>query len=217
MKANINNSDYLDNELSLAEPHFDDEATLLMARPVVPLERVKAAQKRRGRAFGLAIATSLLVGFLGATAVYRLRSQKSPVDVINASVPGATGSTTDDPTAAPTVDADRTVVGGVGTAPAPAASPTKTAEMLKAAAGLKPNTATVKKATVRKREPASEPATDDYPESNADVRWESRREARREARRETWREARARRNSANGAARIREIFEGSPRPIRPLR
>ena len=211
MKANINNADYLDDELLLAEPHFEDEQTLLAARPVVPLNKVKAHEARgRGRVFGLAIATSLLVGFLSATAIYKLRSQKSPVEVINASVPGATGSTTDEPTTTPTVDAEKALESGVGNAQASAAATTKAAETLKAAVVPKPNTAAVK-STVKKRELEAQAAPAADSEPDADIRWETRWEARREARR-AWRQARDRRRSANGAARIREIFEGSPRP-----
>jgi hypothetical protein len=54
-------------DLPLAEPHFDEEATMLSARPVVPLERV-AARARRTRALvvGLTFAGALVVGMLAA-------------------------------------------------------------------------------------------------------------------------------------------------------
>jgi hypothetical protein len=58
------------NEPVLKEPHFDEEATVLSARPVVPLEEIKANTRfRRPWVVGLAIAGALLVG-VTATAFF---------------------------------------------------------------------------------------------------------------------------------------------------
>src|SRR5687768_6809505 len=65
----------------LDEPHFD-EATLLSARPVVPLHAVKAESSLDRRwALGLAIVVALLIGAFGATLVYKLRGQKQSTSI----------------------------------------------------------------------------------------------------------------------------------------
>ncbi|MDQ2937676.1 MAG: hypothetical protein M3R67_09215, partial [Acidobacteriota bacterium] len=58
-------------DLPLAEPRFDEEATMLSARPVVPLETV-AARSRRTRTLvvGLTFAGAVLVGMLVAGVYY---------------------------------------------------------------------------------------------------------------------------------------------------
>ena len=68
-----------DSEVGLDEPHFDEEATLLAARPVVPLVEVKAKTRSRARwALSLAIVGGLLVGLLGATFLYRYLGSSEP-------------------------------------------------------------------------------------------------------------------------------------------
>ena len=58
----------------LSEPHFDQEATLLSARPVVPLNDVKANARSKGRLFfALAIMISLLLGAFSAILIGYLR------------------------------------------------------------------------------------------------------------------------------------------------
>lgn len=204
MKANLNNEDYLDDEVSLTEPHFEDEETILAARPVVPLKRVQSNEERgKRRAVGLAIASSLLVGFLGATVVYKLRNQKSPIEVMNTSVPGATGSSTET-TARPTVDARMGLANAVGSAVGFADPIRETPTNPKATVVVQPTTSTVKKSAARKSQHIAQ-AT---PDEEALSPWEIRRQERHEARRE----ARRRRQPQSGASRIREIFEGSPRP-----
>ena len=57
---------------NLDEPHFDEEATILAARPVVPLNEVKAEKRSKaGVAVALAIGGGLLIGLLAATLIYR--------------------------------------------------------------------------------------------------------------------------------------------------
>jgi hypothetical protein len=70
MESNIAEQDFLNAEPALAEPHFDEEATLLSARPVVPLHEIKANTRfRRPWVLGLAIAGTLLLG-MTASAFY---------------------------------------------------------------------------------------------------------------------------------------------------
>jgi len=68
----------LEAAVSPAEPHFDDELTLLSARPVVPLEKIDAKQRHRrnwvlGGAFAIAMmlgaATALVASYLKLRAV----------------------------------------------------------------------------------------------------------------------------------------------------
>src|SRR5258705_9508084 len=77
MESNIKNQQCSGVDLHLAEPHFDEEATLLSARPVVPLREVRP-ETRSGRrsALGLAMAISVMAGALGATLIYKQRGQK---------------------------------------------------------------------------------------------------------------------------------------------
>jgi hypothetical protein len=73
MESNITEPDFLNAEPELAEPHFDEEATLLSARPVVPLDEIKANTRfRRPWVPVLAIAGMLLLGFT-ASALYLSR------------------------------------------------------------------------------------------------------------------------------------------------
>lgn len=63
------------------QPHFDDERTLLRARPVVPLEPVDARLKRRRRWFlGGAFAVAMLLGAASAlvSAYFKFRSAPDP-------------------------------------------------------------------------------------------------------------------------------------------
>jgi hypothetical protein len=61
----------------LSQPHFDEEATLLSARPVVPLQALKSKTRGKHRLlFAGAIALSILVGAVGATLIYSKRSQE---------------------------------------------------------------------------------------------------------------------------------------------
>jgi hypothetical protein len=63
------------------QPHFDDERTLLRARPVVPLEHVDVRVKRRRRWFlGGAFAVAMFLGAASAlvSAYFKLRNVPDP-------------------------------------------------------------------------------------------------------------------------------------------
>jgi hypothetical protein len=73
MQSNITNEQFSSSSASLSEPHFDDEATVLSARPVVPIEELTTKVRfSRPWAFGLAVAGALLLGVV-ATAFYYTR------------------------------------------------------------------------------------------------------------------------------------------------
>src|SRR5688572_17562864 len=69
MEKNYSSKDQspgFDPDLSL--PHFDEDATLLSARPVVPLQQVKSeTRSRRHMIFGLTILAAILLGAISAT------------------------------------------------------------------------------------------------------------------------------------------------------
>src|SRR5687768_10094950 len=57
---------------NLDEPHFDEEATILAAQPVVPLDEVKSGKRSQsGVAVALAIGGGLLIGLVAGTLIYR--------------------------------------------------------------------------------------------------------------------------------------------------
>ncbi|HEY3579405.1 MAG TPA: hypothetical protein VGK82_02640 [Pyrinomonadaceae bacterium] len=63
------------------QPHFDDERTVLSARPVVPLEAIEAKVKHRRRWFlGGAFAIAMLLGAASAviSAYFKLRNVPDP-------------------------------------------------------------------------------------------------------------------------------------------
>ncbi|HSS21898.1 MAG TPA: hypothetical protein VLL54_17630 [Pyrinomonadaceae bacterium] len=194
MKANTNNDEIAVDDLSLSEPHFDDERTLLAAQPVVPLQEIKATELRGRRStLGVAIFCSLLVGFLSATVIYKQRSQK-PAEIINSAGPGSNGD--DQPAATPALPANNSLSAGIGVIPD---SDSRTAEH-QSSESL--NSATVQSVSPTKATGVRKPLRSER--VTPVVRHQPRREAPREAR--------DRRVTPDGVWRIREIFEGSRRP-----
>lgn len=195
MKANTNNVEYIGDDSSLAEPHFDDERTLLTAQPVVPLEEIRTTQRLgKHRTLGIAIFCSLLVGFLSASFMYKHRNQKTADEIVSSAVPGASGAGKDGGSAPPENAESNLNAGaaalpqGESVAPRPqpepllsAVIPAKT-KLVKAPVPLKP------KRTATSPQP------------------------RRESKREIEHAADDRKRPTEGAWRIREIFEGSRRP-----
>ena len=88
MDSNITDQEQFGADLQLSEPHFDEEATLLSAQPVVPLDEVTAGGRSGRRlAFGLAIVFALVVGALGATLIYKQRGQKQGTAIAETATP----------------------------------------------------------------------------------------------------------------------------------
>jgi len=70
MESNIADQQTWSRAAPPAEPHFDDEVTLLSARPVVPIERfTRTPVSTRPWVFGFALAGAVLLG-VSATALY---------------------------------------------------------------------------------------------------------------------------------------------------
>jgi hypothetical protein len=201
MDSNIASQQDFNDNLPLAEPHFEEEATLLSARPVVPLEGIEDG-RRLGRrlVFGLAIIASLILGALGAKFIYR--SGEEAAVVTDAARGGA--ASIDEPAQPPSI-----VEGAAGatTEGLPSATTAEVKSELRAPVNHEP----VRKAVERQK---ATPQLSDEREFQLERRPNDRRferERERDERSETrwrWR----RRRSPDGLTRIREIFEGPTRP-----
>jgi hypothetical protein len=228
MESNINHPDFWRAEVPLDEPHFDEEATLMAARPVVPLHEVKSEERSiRRLIFASVLVGAIMVGVLGATLVYRQRADNRSTAVVE------TGRPVSEPDPA---ESRLNQVGGASTnsdvGQAAQGSHESAPSMAEQAddhvgrqesenddASIVPNRPSLaisgKPAESVGKNQTNEDEDDDLEEiSRAELK-EARRLKRleREARRDAKRETRADKGrSDNDLLRIREIFEGSPRP-----
>lgn len=203
MESNITRDEVPGAE-SPCEPHFDEEATLLSARPVIPLHEVRAeARLRRRLTFGVTIIVSLLVGAVGATLVYK-RGQKQTSAIVEASSPVSEQSGHQD---TPITEAGARAANSYATAPPEAENRDH-----RVASRLN----NVGAATTSKEPVPPIPQSGESSSFEGEIRHTQRAEARRlrrRAAREARRETRGQKNqSTDDLLRIREIFEGSPRP-----
>lgn len=204
-------------EVRLDEPHFDEEATLLSAQPVVPLDEVKAKTRSKARlALASAIVGGLLIGLLTATLIYRYVGANEPRVLETASV-----------TEQPEADKQQNSAGGTTVEPEDTAVVATEEEKTPIVApeepvNARPEPASAKPEPAARNAPESRPViARDSPDSEDDEnvereirraeRQEERRERRRAAR-EARREPRERAQTTDDLLRIREIFEGTPRP-----
>lgn len=195
-----------DPDLSL--PHFDEDATLLSARPVVPLHEVKRETRSRRRViFGLTILAAILLGAISATLML-MQSGQNPESVAETEVSqpvvsssGAAGGATSEP-ASPRVTVSREPI---------------EEQRAKEVLGDR-DVSTKKRSTTAVLRNSVKPSRAGSPDRERDEDFENderelRRIDRRNARREARRERRDRREQrGDELLRIREIFEGSPRP-----
>lgn len=208
MKSNVTDEQFWSSYSSPSEPHFDDEATLLSARPVVPIRELtsKAAFSRRW-VFGLAVAGALLLG-VSATVFYYSRfptmDGQSVVsfETVSADAQGLASelpSLNELPEATGTIESTDLF-----------ADSNKSAKLKTEASSRQHNLSRdrLKKPPHRRQTPVIDQRVDYENETR-----EQRREARRDAqeRKREIRERRAERRS-DEVLRIREIFEGSARP-----
>ncbi|MGH9932913.1 MAG: hypothetical protein ACREA9_27250 [Pyrinomonadaceae bacterium] len=205
MESNITDQDYSSGALPLGEPHFDEEATLLSARPVVPLLEIKAKERSGKRlVFALAMAGSLMIGALGATLIYKQRGQGHSTAIVSEAVPGAGGIAVDEPVSAPAI---AEAVGGAarGTLPEAGAA---TVEK-KSVPWVSRSTASTVVETRRKRTLPQQLEERGLPRAERIDAWRLRLRSEREAQRES---GGRQRKSSDDLLRIREIFEGPPKP-----
>jgi hypothetical protein len=203
MESNNINQEYFEGAVPLGEPHFDEEATVLSARPVVPLEEINAEEQSRKRLIvGLAMACSLMMGALAATLIYKQRGEGQST-AISTAVPGAAGMVVDDPVSSP---ANAEVKGAaVGTLPEAGAT---TAENKSIPQASSSRTSTAVELQRKKNLPQE---VEDRDLARAE-RIDARR-LRRRLERQAWRESGGRpRKTSDDLLRIRDIFEGPSRP-----
>lgn len=209
--SSLNNSPAFDEPLSL--PHFDEEATLQSARPVVPLHEVKVQGRSKRRwLLGGALAVAATLGAVTASVIsHGSRPEEASVVDRNADSNPAAGDFV-----SPSGEASGSSVNPSEAAtsipePERVETASETNEISKSAVRVKKQ---VPQNSVQRQSDraAVSPIVDQGREDEILAEeMELRRQQRREARRMR-RERRVERNSAEGLSRIREIFEGSPRP-----
>lgn len=202
MESNIEQQEYFDSVSPLSEPHFVEEATVLSARPVVPLQEIKADERSKKRlVFGVALACALGLGALAATLVYKQREPEPSIAVVSEAAPGAAGIAFHEPVAA---IAERVEGAATGIAPE---TDTQIPMPRKPAPSLSPRAVLVE---TKRKTPV--PRQIEERELTGEERFSERR-LRRISDRQTRRESRRRqRRSSDDLLRIRDIFEGRSRP-----
>jgi hypothetical protein len=197
------------SEIELTLPHFDDEETIQSARPVVPLHEVKRASQTKQRLLlGGALCVAAVVGALTASWIGGPQPVQEPSTATNETSPlradfvtpsSEAGGATVDPNEAVALESEATD-NGAGDLTVESNAPTVRRPLNK-------NTRTPQK--VEKAIPPQVSDSDSESVfSDEDLLRERRREERRLRRERRIEE----RRSDDGLTRIREIFEGSPRP-----
>lgn len=200
----------LDEPLSL--PHFDEEATVQSARPVVPLHEVKA-QSRSKRLF-LLVAAFAIAASLGALTSLIYNRQSNPQDTsVTTTVPDPSQTLTDNSISPSGGAAGLPVSSDPGEVPV-TNTETATLTTTKAANRRESSSPSNQTSPVRRNSEAvvsvrvENESEDEALAEERELRRAERREARRLRRERRVNESR----SGDGLTRIREIFEGSPRP-----
>jgi hypothetical protein len=197
MDAEITNAE-TGSVLTLAEPHFDDEATLLSARRVVPLEEVssfgsgKAARLARRWMFAAIVLGSLLLGVVGGAAYYSYLNREAAHAFVNLeSITSGVDAMAIEPTQNNDAGMPTNAPEAAASLPQPAASPNET-----------------RKPTAQRIDVLTFPSTPEEMQAREE------RQARKEARKRIRELERESRNpkSRNDLTRIRDIFEGPQKP-----
>lgn len=210
----------MDSPEKTGQPHFDDERTLLSARPVVPLEKINSKVRHRKQWFlGGAFAVAMMLGAASALLASYLKMrtvQKAPTEVSQeVETPAAPLAVAENPQ----VEAESPVV---------EVQNADETQDIQATADITAAEITPKKETPVKRRPAGAARPDDYVAEPSDSRqmseedqlhrirdavlydeWQERR-ARRATRRER---RRAERYNHRDLSNLDEIFEGRRRPV----
>lgn len=196
------------DDQNLDEPHFDEEATILAARPVVPLEEVRSAKRSKGAlAVVLAVGGGLIIGLLAATLMFRYFSVSQPP------VEETTSATEQPANQLPPISS------GVEANTDDVATVTTEVEQIP----VESEETVAPRAPAPERKPQVEPrprvivneprvSEEDEEERQREIRRAERQEERRERRRAARKQQRAEADGNDDLSRIREIFEGTPRP-----
>jgi hypothetical protein len=186
----------------LSGPHFDDEATLLSAQRVVPFHKLTdKTNSNWNLLFGATLAAALMIGAVGGVIYARLEG--TPVSKDETTERVAEPALQDESVSAGVeshelTTSDETTAIGVEKADQKAANNPRNPSS--ASKRVSPNPAPAKRVQ-------TDPDESEYYANERELRGEERRAARR-TRREATREA----QHSDDLFRIREIFEGSPRP-----
>jgi cytoskeletal protein RodZ len=206
-------------EVRLDEPHFDEEATLLSAQPVVPLVEVQAKTRSKARfALALAIGGGLVIGLLAATLIYRyIGANERQVVETTAVTEQPNTDQQQNSAGGHTASADETAAIATEEEETPTVTPQETEPV-----PAQPETAAVEPEPPPRNAPGSRqvivrdsPEIADDEDVDREIRRTERQEERRERRRaarEARKEPRERAQTTDDLLRIREIFEGTPRP-----
>jgi hypothetical protein len=206
MESNITDEQYFGTDLQLSEPHFDEEATLLSARPVVRLSDVRTeAGSGKRLAFGLAMVIAVMAGAFGASLIYKQRGQKEATAIVESGPPLPQSAVS------PTVARAQPLSGAEGAISDSNASPLAESVADMATRGERSDSASETRKPGRLKEILRNGASNQPDER--ELRRQERRETRRLRRIAEQRGTRDHKNqSSDDLLRIREIFEGSPRP-----
>lgn len=202
------------HEEPLSLPQFDEEATLLSARPVVPLHEAKVESRSGSQmVFGLAFIAALAVGAVSALIIHKhgerteqtsaaasATESASSVDSFPAS--GAVGGSE--------IDSEQPVTSVVEPTVATDTDASSEASSARSSSGAQKQLPRISRSVV-KPDTAAQIAQDSEEDPQNDE-IELRREERREARRLRRERRNSRIRTGDDLMRIREIFEGSPRP-----
>jgi hypothetical protein len=191
------------------EPHFDDERTLLSARPVVPLEKIEAKARHRRQWFlGGAFAIAMMLGAASALVASYLKLRNAPQSAAELSVepeftiaPVAVAASS--PTDTPAVETEDTAV---VEEEQPAATPKKESAPKHRAVVVRPEPDPIEDRD--KRNMSEHEQLDQIRDAVLYDEWQERR-ARRATRRER---RRAERYNHRDLSNLDEIFEGRRRP-----
>jgi hypothetical protein len=215
MESNIANQQSWSADLGLSQPHFDEQATLLSAQPVVPISRLSGRSGfSRKWLFGFALVGMLFIGIAASSLYYSrfITSESQPTperDTTSSGIQGfASGLVAADETAkesspvarpgSPSADSNRATI--AKTEPRSVASTTLSRKPSKTVSKKK------RRSVVNSRPDFEEETMPDF---EGPARYE-----RRASRREAWEERRPRRYNkrSDRRDRIRDILEGPPRP-----
>ena len=195
-------------ESTLPEPHFDQEATILSARPVVPLEEVESSKAKLSLArpwiLGLGLVGALLVGIL-ATVIYYSRSTGNDSQLFQ------------DVEVAAGVEGNSLQPSNSFSGPASPQPESETEEPAEASKQVPVNNQSDRASAESNKKPRARLVAvvkDNRSNNHIEESDDDRRAARKQVRQERRRAERERRNgkSSDELLRIRDIFEGSPRP-----
>lgn len=200
-------------EPELTEPHFDEETTLLSAKPVVPLAKLKAQLTSRRRIFlAGAVSLAILLGACAAILIFYLQQRQfRPLADSTSQLSGAQETTSpDDQTE---VASQSALSGGSLTTPDAETVTTRTLGSMETGSTHKVNVSNKQKLRPMPVNAKSRTAVaiGMQPQvNNRDTHRLARREER--PRREPRDRDRRRAVSSDDLFRIREIFEGTRRP-----